>query len=173
MPLLCILCSVVIKTQIRVHWIWVAILDFLLSDCDFAQDTQLTCLCAFICQNWDTKAFCRWLWWGLSELTIWHHLAQRRCMEDICFLFLCPSARFTKMSRWWWLRINTPRLVTTGWSYHGPPFPVWRLWPGNNLSSSNTCMQWGKRWLQMLLSPANSAFDWATMPFPAWGKPCG
>lgn len=94
-------------------------------------------------------------------------------MENVCFLLLCLSARFTKMSRWWWLRINTPRLVTTGWSYHGPQFPVWRLWPENILSSSNICILWGKRWLQMLLGPANSASDWATTPFPAWGKPCG
>lgn len=99
------------------------------------------------------------------------HSAEDSWKMSVSFSF--ASARFTKMSRWWWLRINTQRLVITGWSYHGPQFPVWRLWPENILSSSNICIPWGKRWLQMLLGPANSASDWATTPFPAWGKPCG
>lgn len=110
---------------------------------------------------------------GIKWVNECDYLAHTRWAVDVRFLLLCPSARFTKMSRWWWLRINTPRLVTTGWSYHGPPFPVWRLWPENTLSSSDTCTLWGKKWLQTSLGLANSASDWATMPFPAWGKPCG
>lgn len=142
-----------LKTQALESVIWVGILD--------------SSLCSYVTLSVSALAS----WNSLHEvlsLCVWVRLHMHSWhLFPSCVL----SARSTKMIWWWWLRTNIPRPVTIGWSYRGPPFPVWRLWLVNTLNFSNICTPWGKRWLQILLDPANWASDWVTTPFPAWGKP--